>query len=452
MKKQNESFLEKNALTIKIIIIGFLIIVLLIPMSMIQSLVMERKERQKEAQLEISSKWGQNQQIIGPVLVAPFKTFDYNENQERINVIKNEMYFLPEDLSIETELIPEIRSRGLFQVVVYRSIIHLSGHFNASNLSINERHFEIEWEGAYLSIGISDLRGIRESVTFIWNDKKMKSGPGASSGLIRSGIIISNLFDRDGPQSNYVFETEIHLNGSQSISFAPVGKETNARIKSSWSSPGFDGAFLPITRKLSDNGFEAEWKVLELNRNYPQKWSGREVNINESLFGVNLIIPVELYQATERSMKYAILFILLTFLVFFLIEIINKVKVHPVHYVLVGSGLSLFYLLLLSLSEHIGFGPAYLTASVAIVLLISGYSKAILKENKPSLMIIVFLSLIYTFLYVLLQLEDFALLVGSSVLFVILAAMMYMASKIDWYSLRDNWSTNKTDDPIKKDS
>jgi inner membrane protein len=449
MKENKASFFERNSLAIKLFIIGFLAIILLVPISMIRSVVMERMQRQKEAIAEISSKWGHSQRIVGPVLTIPYKTYTYNDNQEKINIEKNEMILLPDDLKIDTEIIPEVRYRGLFRVVVYSSKIHLNGNFKTPQINISHQNTEVEWSDAFLSVGISDLRGIRESVNFIWNGEERVSKPGGSKGLLGSVITISNLFDKTSTENHNSFAIELNLNGSQDISFAPVGKETTARITSSWKSPSFDGAFLPANRVVSDHGFEAEWKVLELNRNYPQQWSGREVDLNESLFGVSLIIPVDMYQSTERSIKYAVLFISLTFLVFFFIEILNQIRVHPIHYVLVGFGLSLFYLLLLSLSEHIGFGIAYLIASSAIVILISGYSIAIFKRNKLSASVITFMSIIYVFLYVLLQLEDFALLLGSIVLFIILAAVMYLASKIDWYSIPKNMKGSGTGNKLE---
>ena len=217
------------------------------------------------------------------------------------------------------------------------------------------------------------------------------------------------------------------------MSIIPLDRETTAEIQSSWTDPGFDGAFLPAQREISGEGFKAGWRVLELNRNYPQAWTNRDINFGASAFGVNLVTPLETYQVTERSTKYAILFIGLTFVVFFFIEILRKLRVHPIQYILVGFGLSLFYLLLLSLSEHLGFGMAYFAASLGIIVMIAGYARSIFKDTRLALVMAAFLAVLYGFLYILIQMEDFALLFGAIGLFVILSMVMYLSRKVDWY-------------------
>jgi inner membrane protein len=432
MKEKPSSFLEKNSLVIKIIVIGFLSIILLIPMQMIRSLIMERKERQNEALKDITSIWGESQQITGPVLIVPYSVSYINDKQET-RVMRNQKWFLPEDLKIEANIVPEIRKRGLFKVVVYTTVVHLEGYFNEPGFDEDKSNIEIDWERAFGIVGISELRGIKEPVRFTWNDKSKITTSGASLGSIKSGIIIPDLLDKEEREKRYHFSAEIHLNGSQNISFASTGKITRARVTSTWKNPGFAGAFLPATREVNDDGFVAEWQVLEMNRNYAQQGTNDNINFNESAFGVNLLIPVETYQVTERSMKYAILFIVLTFSLFFFIETLKKLKIHPIHYTLVGMGLILFYLLLLSLSEHIGFGPAYLVASAGIIGMISTYSGAIFRNRKITTVMVIYMTVIYSFLFVLLQLQDYALLLGSIMLFIILGIFMYFSSKIDWY-------------------
>jgi inner membrane protein len=436
MTNKSQSFFEKHAVVLKIGAIAFLTLMLLIPMAMIQSIVMERKGRQMEASNEIGSKWGYEQRLVGPILTVPFYTFDLNKEQKRENVSRRLAYFLPEDLRIKGEMIPEIRYRGIFQVPVYGSSISMKGHFKAPIIDLNEQNMEVDWNGAFITLGISDLKGINDLIKFTWNDEEMKCEPGVLLGnIVKSGVTVNNPIKPNSATNEYSFTVEISLNGSKSLSFVPVGKETTASLFSSWNNPSFDGAFLPTNRKVSDEGFVSNWKVLELNRNYPQKWLDMDLNLDSSAFGVSLLLPVEAYQSTERSMKYAVLFISLTFMIFFFVEILRKLKVHPIQYVLVGFGLILFYLLLLSLSEHLGFDLAYVVASVGIITMITTYSISVFKSTKLTIMMACFLTLLYGILYILLQMQDYALLLGSIGLFVILSLIMYLSRKIDWYSL-----------------
>jgi inner membrane protein len=436
MTQKNLSFTEKNAAIIKVAAITLLILLLLIPIAMIQSLISERNNRLVEATGEISSKWGYQQEITGPVLVVPYLKFNLDKNRERVDLTRHYAYFLPDELKVSGTIKPEIRYRGIFQVAVYNAALKLNGHFTKPVFDLDEPNIEIDWKGAFLNIGISDLRGINQAIVFKWNDLDMPCEPGIFMGNnATSGITVNKPFQAQPDNDAYNFSIDISVNGSSNLSIVPVGKETTTELVSSWKNPGFDGAFLPATRQISDSGFNAQWKVLELNRNFPQKWYDRQINLSESAFGVNLVLPVEGYQITERSMKYAILFFSLTFMIFFFVEILRKLRVHPIQYILVGFGLSLFYLLLLSLSEHLGFGPAYLIASLGIVLMITGYSLSIFRDNKLSMMLGGFLVILYGFLYVLLQMQDYALLMGSLGLFVILALIMFLSRKIDWYTI-----------------
>ncbi len=435
MTQKTQSFYDRNAVILKIAAIGFLTLALLIPMAMIQSLVMERKSRQREAADEISSKWGAEQRLSGPILVVPYKTFEYDKDSKRMVTVGHYAYFLPEELKITGNLAPDIRNRGIFDVAVYSSDIKVEGFFKSLVIESSESK-QVDWDGAFLAIGLSDLRGIKEAIRFNWNGSSLVCEPGVrSGGLVESGVTVNNPLRGGILVDEYRFSFNVALNGSQSISFVPVGRETVVAVKSSWNNPSFEGAFLPNSRTIAQSGFEASWKVLELNRNYPQKWIDSEVNLDESAFGVALLLPVETYQITERSMKYAILFIALTFMVFFFVEMMRKLRVHPVQYILVGFGLVLFYLLLLSLSEQMGFGIAYLIASFGIVAMITSYSFGIFKNWRLSAILAGVLALLYGFLYILLQLQDYALMMGSIGLFIVLGTVMYLSHRIDWYSI-----------------
>ena len=435
MTQKTQSFFERNAVILKVAAIGFLTLLLLIPMAMIQSLVMERRTRQMEATNEISSKWGYEQRLTGPILVVPYKTFEYDKESKKTIEIGHLAYFLPEELKVDGSLTPEIRNRGIFDVAVYSSNLKVEGFFKSPKIETSES-IQVDWKGAFITVGISDLRGIKEAINFNWNGNSLVCEPGVKiANLVESGVTVNNPFQENLDAAEYRFSFNVSLNGSRSISFVPVGRETNVNLESPWGNPSFEGAFLPNDRKITESNFSASWKVLELNRNYPQKWIDNDVSLNNSAFGVELLLPVETYQITERSMKYAILFIALTFIVFFFVEMMRKLKVHPIQYILVGFGLILFYLLLLSLSEQMGFGLAYLIASFGIVTMITSYAFSIFKNIRLTIILAGILVLLYGFLYILLQMQDYALLMGSVGLFIILATLMYLSHTINWYAI-----------------
>ena len=235
--------------------------------------------------------------------------------------------------------------------------------------------------------------------------------------------------------STYQFKLSLNLKGSQLLYFTPVGKVTDINLSSDWPNPSFNGAFLPDKREISEKGFKANWNILHLNRNFPQIWTGSQHTISKSSFGIDLILPVDNYQKSYRSIRYAILFIGFTFLVFFFIEVLNKVFIHPVQYILVGVALIVFYTLLLSFSEHMKYNLAFIISALSTLLLIAGYVKAILKSSQLSLLISGILTVLYTFIFVIIQLQDYALLIGSIGIFIILGLVMYFSRKIDWYNL-----------------
>ena len=427
-----------NSATLKAVIIGILMIILMIPVSLITNLVKEREYASKSVTNEISSKWGYEQTVTGPIIAVPYK---YNMKDN--NVLKEVQayaYFLPEELNIEADVNPEIRYRSIYKTVVYQSNIKVSGRFNHPDfLKLNRAAISIDLANAFAFVGISDVRGIRSDIAFNWNGNKKEATPGiGGSNLARSGITIKIPFSTESAKdADYTFDFNLTLNGTSGLYFIPVGKTTKALLTSSWSSPSFDGAFLPDQRNVTPEGFTAQWSVYNYNRNFPQIWTDDEYNINSSVFGANLILPVDHYQKTMRSAKYAIMFIALTFMVFFLAEIISRKRIHPLQYLLVSIGLILFYSLLLAFSEQMSFNLAYLLSASAIVILITAYSHSIFKNVKKTALMGIFLVILYLFLYTVLQLEDLALMIGSIGLFIALAIEMYVSRKIDWYRQND---------------
>ncbi|MDZ7362350.1 MAG: cell envelope integrity protein CreD [candidate division KSB1 bacterium] len=424
----------KNSVGLRLFLIGVLSLVLLIPAMMIQGLITEREQRRNSAVFEVSDKWGRPQTLAGPILTVPYKKLIKDEKGNLTPVVEY-AHFLPERLSINAELFPEIRYRGIYEVVLYNSKLQLRGNF--SLLDFNQFSILAEnilWKDSFLALGLGDLKGIREAVKINFNGAGFVANPGIESkDVLEIGISVKpNL---RAPSASYEFAIDLDLNGSGAISFVPVGKETSVKISSPWGNPSFVGEFLPVERQVQSNHFNAEWKVLHLNRNYPQQWLGSRHHIMDSSFGVELLLPIDEYQKTMRTAKYAIMFIALTFLAFFLTEVLNKKVIHPIQYILIGLALILFYTLLLSFSEHIKFNSAYLLSSLAIIALVTAYTKSVLSNNPATAIIAGILIVLYGFLYIILQLQDYALLLGSVGLFIILAIVMYVTRKIDWFAI-----------------
>jgi inner membrane protein len=438
----NGTFFERlnhyiaSSITVKLVSIGVLIVILLIPMSMIKSLIEEREHTSREAIHEVQQKWGGTQRVCGPILTVPYKSFytkiDKDGEEKQFFQLKY-AHFLPEELNISGTINPEMRNRGIYEIIVYDSQLSLSGSFGKpdfNKLKVEEE--SVIWENAFLSVGIPDLRGIKENITVQWNEDQhiFESGSNILD-VLESGVNAEVAIAQD--ISGYGFKMNILMNGSKNLSFVPLGKETGVELASAWPNPSFEGAFLPDIRTVTADGFKSSWKVLNLNRNFPQQWTGNNVKFDASTFGVNLLLPVDQYQKSMRSAKYATLFIGLTFMIFFFVEVKNKKRIHPFQYILVGLALCVFYTLLISLSEHINFNFAYLAASVGVISIITAYSRSIFKSGVLMYSMMTFLIALYAFMFVIIRSQDFALLIGSLALFIILAAVMYLSKNIDWY-------------------
>ena len=433
----------RNNIYFKVGAIVVIAVLLLFPTSLIKEMILEREMTQQAAIGEVSSKWGEEQTISGPFISIPYykyvKEFSKTDSSEKTVQIKEYIHILPTQLNITGNINPEKRYRGIYEIVVYNSRIDISGTFNKIDFSAFEiPPKDILFDKAEFVVGINDLRGIEEQVELKWNDEKIPFNSGVSSNdVVTSGInAMLTVKPDDSLRDN--FSLSIDLKGSQLLYFTPVGKVTDINISSEWNNPSFNGAFLPDTREITDQGFTANWNVLHLNRNYPQSWTNSRHSISESSFGIDLILPVDNYQKSYRSIRYAILFIGFTFLVFFFIEVLNKVFIHPIQYILVGAALVVFYTLLLSISEHLKYNPAFIISAVSTILLIAGYVRAILKSGKLTILISGILAVLYMFIFVIIQLQDYALLIGSIGIFIILGLVMYFSRKIDWYNLNLN--------------
>lgn len=423
----------KGSISLKLISIGIVIAVLLIPKSHIEDLIYERQSLRSEAIMDISSKWGLSQTIKGPVVSVPFWSYEQIGNE--IRQIKKYAYFLPDKFHVDGEVNPEPRYRGIHEVIVYQSGLNIKGEFlrpDFAKLNIAEQ--DILWDEAQLQFGISDLRGINESIELDWNGNIQNFTPGvASKHLMQKGLSVPVSFTE---RLIYEFSFDVSLNGSSNLSFIPVGAETKVNLNSPWTDPSFTGNLLPRNRDINEKGFTADWSVLNLNRSYPQQWIGAEYQLDDSQFGVDLYIAANEYQKSNRSAKYALLILFLTFITYFLVEILSKKKIHPIQYGIVGLALIIFYTLLLSISEYLQFNLAYAISAAVIVLSITGYSISIFQHTIRGLSMGGFLSLVYFFIFIILQSQDFSLLIGSIGLFVTLVAVMYFSRNVNWYNLK----------------
>ncbi|MBI1286770.1 MAG: cell envelope integrity protein CreD [Flavobacteriales bacterium] len=419
-----------GSVTVRIFSVAILVLLLMIPNSMIRDIIRERKLTSEDAVSEVSSKWGYAQTVVGPVLSVPYLTYTEDKEGNR-TYTKYWSHFLPDDLSVNAEVASNKRKRSIYEVVVYTSDMTVSGKFKRPDpelLNIPKNMFLLN--EAIISMGIPDMRGIGEKVNLTFGDTLAEFGPGIPTSEVFAQGISARMPIGDGEE--FPFKIGLELRGSRSLSFVPIGRATRVDLRSDWPHPSFNGAFLP-DHEVTDQGFSATWKVLDLNRNFPQQWKGQRTGIYDAAFGFELFMPNDHYQQSMRSAKYAILFISLTFMVFFFMETINKKRIHPIQYILVGLALSLFFVLILSLSEFIGFSGAYLIGAIGTTLLITIYSSNMLTSFKLTAFLGGLLTVMYGFIYIILQLEDTALLVGSIGLFLILATIMLWSRKVDWY-------------------
>jgi inner membrane protein len=435
----------KSNVVIKVVSIIVLVVILVIPTTLINFLINDRVNVKNNAIEEVSHSWSKGQTIVGPYITIPYYNFP-SDSLGNIRPFEKTIYLLPNTLKMDGELIPEVRYRGIHEVVVYNSNVGISGEFDFSLLKEEGLIIEnMALDRAKLNVGISDLKGIENQVQIDWDDETKYFDPSivSNSTNVVSGINTIVNIDLDSTNTKK-FSFNLNLKGSQHLYFTPVGKTTKAHLKSSWDSPSFSGKFLPDNREINDSGFEANWEILHLNRNYPQLWVNDEFKIGLENFGTDLMLPIDNYTKSDRVIKYAILFIALTFLAFFFVEIMNKIFIHPIQYLLVGLSLVVFYVLLVSFSEHLVYNLAYWLATTLTLLSISGYTWAITKSKAVGGLILGILVILYSFIFTIIQLEDYSLLIGSIGIFLILSFVMFMSRKIDWYELKlgDNQKIN----------
>ncbi len=440
----------RTSTLVKLAVIGILVLILLIPAVMLQSLIVERESTRTVAVAEVSEKWGGTQTISGPVLTVPYtiRTQDEKGRETRRTAYA---HVLPDNLTITGTVQPEQRSRGLFQVMLYNTRLSIRGtlpRLNVEKLGLDPA--AMQWNRAFMSVGVQDMKGIKDPVTLRVNGQALAVEPGIPT----NDLLVSGINARVAVADSLPFDCTLNLNGSTDLYFLPFGKQTTVTLTSPWATPSFVGTSLPDQRTVDATGFRAVWRVLQYNRNYPQQGVGAFLSRNntategaevvnsggdpaavatDTAFGVRLLLPVDEYQKTMRSAKYAVMFILLTFAAFFFVEVLNKRRIHPVQYLLVGFAICLFYLLLLALSEHLSFNLAYLISAAATLGMITAYVRYVFQNGSLTALFGGALALLYGFFFSLLQLEEYALLLGSLGLALILALMMYLTRNVNWY-------------------
>ncbi|WP_420320096.1 cell envelope integrity protein CreD [Flagellimonas sp.] len=433
----------RNSISAKMLTVGFLMLILLIPLGFVKDLIRERGFRQTEVIEEINTKWGNQVVLNGPILKVPYhiyveekvfdektKTFLTSQKPER-----HTAYFFPHNLDIVSKVQTKPLERGIYESVVFSSENQIKGTF--AHLDFSSREIKAEdilWDKATILFKTSNLKGIRNTVKVILGEKEYDLKPKFDNNYmntLESGYLVDLQEVQEKP---IAFESKIAINGSNTLQFIPIGKETDVAMKSNWHSPSFNGNFLPNTegKKISDSGFEAQWKVLETNRRFGQYFFDSLPDLTDFSFGTEFLVPIDDYQKTERTSKYGLMIIGLTLLVFLLIQISSKIAIHPFQYLMIGLALVMFYTLLISISEHQNYLIAYLISGISVVTLITTYSRSILKNRKFTLLILGSMFSLYAFIFVIIQLEDYALLVGSIGLFIILGIIMFTSRKIDW--------------------
>lgn len=438
----------KTSITARMLMVGFLVLILLIPLAFIDNLILERSHRQDEVVDEINDKWGSDVLVYGPMIKLPYKTYSetktYHEPTKtyikEIQTHINYAYIFPEELAVDTKVTSKSLKRNNYESAVFTTNMSFSGQFSQVDLLKKDiKNEDIIWDKAKLLIKTSNLKGIKNEIIASINDhpylfETIADNSNEYSGSL-DGLETSFLTEKDFSKELITsFKLEMTFNGSESIKIIPVGKTTKMSMTSNWANPSFTGNYLPDdeTKEITPQGFKANWKILHINRPFSQEYLNKVPVLKKFAFGTDFIVLVDQYQKSQRSSKYGFLVIGLTFLIFFLIQTLSKISIHPFQYLMIGLALTMFYTLLISISEHSTFLKAYFIAGISVIGLITLYSKTILKSTKFSIFIGLSLTLLYTFIYVIIQLENYALLVGSIGLFLILATVMFISRKIDW--------------------
>jgi len=434
----------KTSPMLRLLIMGVILVALNVPLTMMCGVVSERTARRNEVAAEVSRSWGGAQTIGGPVLTVPYR-YSWIDSHGRPQSTTASHHFLPQTLEIDGVVEPGERRRSIFTVIVYTARLKVRGQFAPPRLAdVRPAPEVVLWDRATISVGVGDPRGIARAVDLRWDNRTERFVPGSTPlGLLSSRVEApapGMTPDRTAP---YTFELDLEVRGTRELRILPAGNETLVNLTSSWPHPSFIGT-VPDTPRVDARGFAASWRVPFFGRGFAPDWKGDDPQLAETLsrqasaaaFGVALVQPVDIYVQTDRAVKYAALFIVLTFVIAFVWEITGGALVHPIQYLFVGFTMCVFYLLLLSLAEHRGFDVAFAVASIATVVLLSWYWSWVLGGRRQGVLMGGAMTVLYGYLYLLLRLEDYALLAGSVGLFAMLALLMFLTRRVNWYELK----------------
>ncbi|BFM10493.1 cell envelope integrity protein CreD [Simiduia litorea] len=438
----------KRPLLYKCLSLAALMLLLLIPISMIDGVIEDRQQTHRQVLQEIAQSSTYRQKISGPVLVLPYskKILQWKVEAQTNARVQEEVwqpgvhYVLPEKFDLSASLSTEVRARGIYEALLYHADALLTGHFDVP------RHYGLDGDTdtlrfaePYIALAIEDIRGIENALKININGTDIAMAPSTRVSKLGEGVhaVLPKL--AINKQSRIDFSLALLLQGTDSLSVTPVGRETRVKLTSDWPHPSFMGNQLPANRTIAADGFTATWNTSYFSSNIVESFDRCMVGecglFSAKAFGVSLIDPVDRYVKSDRAIKYALLFIALTFASFVLFEVLKRLVVHPVQYALVGLSLAFFYLLLVSLSEHISFGLSYFVSATACISLIGFYLSYVLGSIHRALGFTAGLSILYGFLYGLLSAEDYALLMGAILLFSVLGLFMVLTRHIDWYAV-----------------
>lgn len=432
----------------KFFLIAFLIVLLLVPLVMVVGLVMEREGRSRQVVSEVSRTWGGTQQITGPYLVVPYSVRIETQDGDKVvqRVVKRRAVYLPEDLSISGESAAKVLRRSIFDVNVYTATLSIAGRFAAPDIAdVDPNAVAVRWRDALFVLALTDVAGLKEAATLRVEGthtlpfQPSPGVPGANmSGMHARLSGAPSVLDANGSLTAFRFHADLVFTGSSSLNFSPAARETRVEITSDWPHPSFAGAFLPEERTVSATGFSAKWRVPHLARSVPHAWSLADIGLDRfhnTQFGVTFYQPVDFYGLVTRAVKYGILFLAAGFMGVFVLELMSQRLVHPVQYMFVGLAMVFFYVLLLSLAEHLGFTRAYAIASLATGGMLSLYVGKALASVRSGLVMAALFAALYGLLYLILRLEDYALLAGAVLGFAALTALMFATLRVDWSGL-----------------
>ena len=423
---------------IKIGIIFFLILLFLIPISYIKSIINDRQNYQKEAVASITEPLGGKPEIQGMVIAIPFKTYTQSIDKNDVKRIETNIkyiYFAPDLYSLDITVNPYYLNRGIFKVPVFNGDIALTSEFDSFDVS----HFKIAEKDimrdeAIIMLGLSSTKNLTATPMLNIDGDYLHISPIKYDSITPFKSTVYYDIPEKYLKKGLLLNGKLNIQGGEDIKIQPLGSDTIIKMNSAWPSPGFSGGWLPVTRKITESGFTAQWDIAGLSTVFPKSWIS-DTDYNGESITVSFITPVDTYQKTTRSIKYSLLFLIIPFLAIFICEIFSKIRVHPVQYCLIGFADSMFYLILLSVSEHISFNISYLIGAVCVSAATLFYATTIFKKMKWGLLLSGVQIISYGFLYGTLQTEDYALLIGSIGLFIIVVLLMFITRKVDWYGI-----------------